>query len=134
MAKAFAQMSKAYVISAAGVVDDRMRSMLSDHPDDQEFLRRAEVAGGSVIVGPDTRIVAGPAAGDWEGILYGDLDFEVGIRMKLRHDLAGHYNRPDVFRLLVNRRPAPLLETYEVSVDTEPQLEGGTIQLPPAPE
>jgi hypothetical protein len=30
--------------------------------------------------------------------------------MKLRHDFAGHYNRPDIFRLHVNRE-APQLYT-----------------------
>lgn len=128
MAKSFAQMSKAFVLSAAGIVDDRMRSILSDRPDDQEFLRSPEIGGGSVIVGPDTRILAGPLAGDTEGILYADLEFEVGVKMKLRHDLAGHYNRPDVFRLLVNRRAAPLLESLEA--DGPPEM--GLLEAGPA--
>jgi len=119
MAKAFAQMTKAFVMSSAGVVDDRMRAMLSDRPEDQEFLRRPDVGGGSVIVGPDTRLLAGPLDGETEDILYADLDLEIGVKMKIRHDLAGHYNRPDVFRLLVNRRAAPLLETFH---ETAPGL------------
>ena len=45
--------------------------------------------------------MAGPL-GPEEGILYADLDLELGVRMKLRHDFAGHYNRPDVFQLRVN--------------------------------
>ncbi|NNC39786.1 MAG: carbon-nitrogen hydrolase family protein [Acidimicrobiia bacterium] len=118
MAKAFAQMSKAFVLSAAGIIDDRMRSMLSDHPDDLDFLHRAEVAGGSVIVAPDTRLIAGPLYGDTEGVVYGDMDFELGVKMKLRHDLAGHYNRPDVFRLLVNRNPAGLVESGGDEIET----------------
>jgi len=117
MAKSFAQMSKAYVLSAAGVVDDRMRSMLSDRKEDLDFLSQGEVAGGSVIVAPDTRILAGPLDGSTEGILYGDMDFEIGVRMKLRHDLAGHYNRPDVFRLLVNRNPAGLIGSSDHDLD-----------------
>ena len=123
MAKAFAQMSKAFVISASGVIDDRMRAMLSDRPEDQEFLRRPDIGGGSVIVGPDTRVLAGPLDGEAEDILYADLDFELGVKMKLRHDLAGHYNRPDVFRLAVNRRAAPLFETVnEDAAALGPQL------------
>jgi hypothetical protein len=50
------------------------------------------------------------------------MDLDAGITMKLRHDLAGHYNRPDVFRLLVNRAPAPLLLEA-----TSEQLERATI-------
>ncbi len=112
MAKGFAQMSKAFVISAAGVVDDRIRDAIAGSSDDVEFLSQAGISGGSVIVGPDTRILAGPVPGDREEIIYADLDFDVGIRMKLRHDLAGHYNRGDVFRLLVNRSATRLIETF----------------------
>lgn len=113
-AKAFAQMSKAFVISASAVVDDRVREMLSVDAEGAEFLSRDDIGGGSCIVAPDTRVIAGPTVGNEETILYADMDLDVGIRMKLRHDLAGHYNRPDVFRLLVNRNPAPLM--HEVSV------------------
>jgi aliphatic nitrilase len=38
-----------------------------------------------------------------EGILYAECDLELGIAMKLRHDFAGHYNRPDIFHLQINR-------------------------------
>ncbi len=112
MAKGFAQMSKAFVISAASVVDDRIREAIAGSGDDVEFLSKADISGGSVIVGPDTRILAGPVPGDREEILYADMDFDVGIRMKLRHDFAGHYNRGDVFRLLVNRSATRLIETF----------------------
>lgn len=108
-ARAFAQMSKAYVISASAVVDDRIRELLGDSEENAEFLTREDIGGGSCIVAPDTRVVAGPEVGNHETILYADMDLDVGIKMKLRHDLAGHYNRPDVFRLLVNRSAAPLM-------------------------
>ena len=51
-----------------------------------------------------------------EGILYADCNLEIGIQMKLRHDFAGHYNRPDIFHLHINRA-APRL----YSVHNEPQ-------------
>jgi aliphatic nitrilase len=55
-----------------------------------------------------------------EGILYADCNLEIGIQMKLRHDFAGHYNRPDIFHLHINRA-APKL----YSVHNDPQaLEG----------
>ena len=38
-----------------------------------------------------------------EGILYADCNLELGVQMKLRHDFAGHYNRPDIFHLHINR-------------------------------
>ena len=97
----FAQMSKAYVVSACGTVDDRMIEMLELSPADEELIRNPDFCGGSTIVGPDSRVLAGPMGAE-EGILYADLDLEVGIKMKLRHDFAGHYNRPDVFQVRVN--------------------------------
>ncbi|UCG41518.1 MAG: hypothetical protein JSV07_04515, partial [Acidimicrobiia bacterium] len=83
---------------------------------------------GSAIVAPDMRVIAGPMSGDEEGILYADMDFDIGVKLKLRHDLAGHYNRPDVFRLLVNKNPAPLLETYR-GPDGRPELEGEHVEV-----
>ena len=132
MAKGFAQMSKAFVISAASVVDDRIRDAIAGTEDDVEFLSRPDIAGGTVIVGPDTRILAGPVPGDREEIIYADMDFDVGIKMKLRHDFAGHYNRGDVFRLLVNRGATRLMETFA----TTPQRLGPDVEildLPPQP-
>jgi aliphatic nitrilase len=105
--QSFAQMSKAYVISACGTVDDRMIELLELSPDDEELIRNSDFTGGSTIVSPDSHVLAGPM-GSEEGILYADLDLEVGIKMKLRHDFAGHYNRPDVFQVRVNTRKPEL--------------------------
>ncbi len=100
--QAFAQMSKAFVISACGTVDERMIEMLEPSAEAETFLRSPECCGGSVIVAPNSRILAGPM-GPEEGILYAECNLELGILMKLRHDFAGHYNRPDIFQLHVNR-------------------------------
>jgi aliphatic nitrilase len=100
--QAFAQMSKAFVVSACGTVDERMIEMLAPTPEGEKFLRNPDCCGGSVIVAPNSRILAGPM-GPEEGILYADCNLELGVLMKLRHDFAGHYNRPDIFQLHVNR-------------------------------
>jgi aliphatic nitrilase len=100
--QAFAQMSKAFVVSACGTVDERMIAMLEPTPEAEKFLRNPDCCGGSVIVAPNSRILAGPMGAE-EGILYADCDLELGVLMKLRHDFAGHYNRPDIFQLHVNR-------------------------------
>ena len=117
--QAFAQMSKAYVVSACGTVDERMIEMLELSPADEELIRNPDFCGGSTIVGPDSRVLAGPLGAE-EAILYAELDLEVGIKMKLRHDFAGHYNRPDVFQVRVNtRRP----ELYGRVADLPAELE-----------
>jgi aliphatic nitrilase len=125
--KAFAQMSKAYVISACGAVDERTIELLELSPQDEEFIRNPELTGGSIIVGPDSRTVAGPLGAE-EDILYADLDLEVGIRMKLRHDFAGHYNRPDVFQMRVNTRRPELYARADAD-DTPPALDDTALYL-----
>ena len=62
--------------------------------------------GGSCIVGPLGDVLAGPAWGE-EAILTAEVDLGEIARGKFDLDVAGHYARPDVFRLYVNERPAP---------------------------
>ena len=128
--QAFAQMSKAWVISACGTVDEDMIRKLEVGPAGEKFLRNPDCCGGSVIVAPNSRIVAGPMGAE-EGILYAECNLEVGISMKLRHDFAGHYNRPDIFQLHVNRN-APRLYTVYGSAGA-PAL-GGPDAVPQLPD
>lgn len=76
-----------------------VRVSLGDGPD--TVLMR----GGSAIVTPFGRVLAGP---DFTGetILTADLDLREVGRGKFDFDVAGHYSRPDVFRLIVNEEPA----------------------------
>ena len=62
--------------------------------------------GGSCIVNPMGEILAGPDY-DGECILTADIDLDEVVRGKYDFDVAGHYARPDVFRLHVNERPQP---------------------------
>ncbi len=109
-AQAFAQMSKAFVISACGTVDEEMIK-LEVGPEAEKFLRDPDSCGGSVIVAPNSRILAGPMGAE-EGILYAECNLELGVLTKLRHDFAGHYNRPDIFQLQINRS-APHIYTVQ---------------------
>src|SRR5579871_6093045 len=66
------------------------------------------IRGGSVIVGPLGQVLAGP---NYQGecILTADLDLGEIAEGKFDLDVAGHYARPDVFRLTVheeNTNPA----------------------------
>jgi nitrilase len=58
--------------------------------------------GDSVIVDPRGVVVAGPLH-EKHGILYADCDPARAAAAKRTLDVAGHYGRPDVFRLEVNR-------------------------------
>lgn len=62
--------------------------------------------GGSVIVGPDSAVIA--RADLATDVLYADLDLDRISGELQSMDVAGHYNRPDVFQLRVNTtRPQP---------------------------
>ncbi|MCY4526365.1 MAG: nitrilase, partial [Anaerolineaceae bacterium] len=59
--------------------------------------------GGSAIYGPDGAALAGPCFGE-ETILHAQLDLRQIAQESMTLDVSGHYARPDVFTLSVNRR------------------------------
>ena len=129
--QAFAQMTKAFVISACGTVDEQTIAKLQPSPDGDKFLRSPDCCGGSVIVAPNGRIIAGPMGAE-EGILYAECDLELAISMKLRHDFAGHYNRPDIFHLQINRS-APQIYSVHGNQPASLAARAETLTLSSAP-
>ena len=57
-------------------------------------------------------------------------NLDLAIQMKLRHDFAGHYNRPDIFQMHINRA-APQL--YRVHNDPAALTAPATEELPVPP-
>jgi nitrilase len=74
------------------------------YPDPQEWLN----AGDSVVVAPQGEIVAGPLHRE-HGVLYAEIDPAAADAAHYTLDVAGHYHRPDVFRLTVDRSPRDAL-------------------------
>ncbi|MCW5699522.1 MAG: carbon-nitrogen hydrolase family protein [Rhodospirillales bacterium] len=62
--------------------------------------------GGSCIIDPLGQVLAGRHF-DGETILVAEIDRAQIPRGKYDFDVAGHYARPDIFRLHVNERPMP---------------------------
>jgi nitrilase len=83
-------------------------------PDRERLWRGVEphgdwmLDGYSVIVDPAGTVLAGPLVRE-EGILYAELDLDAARARRRLFDPVGHYNRPDVFRLVVDDRPKPHL-------------------------
>ena len=80
-----------------------------DVPDDMPYAAEIKAAigdmpanGGSCIAAPDGSWVLPPVIGT-EGIRYADLDPAFVRRERQNFDPSGHYSRPDVTRLIVNR-------------------------------
>lgn len=59
-----------------------------------------------MIVNPLGAVLAGPLYGE-EGVLTADIDLGEIAEGKYDLDTAGHYARPDLFRLEVNESPQP---------------------------
>jgi nitrilase len=96
--KHIARESRAFVLSCC------VYQRASSYPDDVQLAEGDELVGrgGSAILGPDGAYLAGPLW-DEEGILYAELDPQRLYEERQRFDPAGHYHRPDVFRLKVRR-------------------------------
>ena len=75
-------------------------SVDSVFPDGEEWLN----PGDSVIVAPTGRVVAGPLHEAYD-ILYADIDATEATNQHRTLDVAGHYSRPDIFTLTVDRSP-----------------------------
>jgi nitrilase len=86
-------------------------ALRSDYPADYPAIQGDDPAtvmsrGGSCIIDPLGRVLAGPAS-DGPTILAADLDLGEIARGKFDFDVAGHYARPDIFRLVVDETAAP---------------------------
>ncbi len=80
----------------------------ADYPDDYECVQGNDpetvlIRGGSVIISPLGKILAGPVYDD-EAVLIADLDMGDIARGKYDLDVVGHYARPDIFCLSVDER------------------------------
>ena len=67
---------------------------------DEEWIN----SGDAVVVKPFGGVVAGPLHRE-KGILYATIDLEAARSSRKSLDVAGHYGRPDLFHLEIDRRP-----------------------------
>jgi nitrilase len=123
-----AKEGRTYVIGVTSCL--RATDLPADLPGRADLYGGAEdwlSRGNSAIVGPDGDLLAGPLIGE-EGIVYAEIDAAVARASRQQFDAAGHYNRPDVFRLQVDTRPRPAVTETDCLAGAS---SAGTIHEPP---
>jgi len=94
--------AKAFGIMCAGYMDRAMFDMLAaGDPAAAAILEQTPKAITQFVT--PTGMATGDALQDEEGIAYAEFDLNACVEPKQFHDVAGYYNRFDVFDLRVNR-------------------------------
>lgn len=108
-----AKEARSFVVSVGALMS------IKDFPDDtpyrEEIIRNAVdpiTDGGSCIAGPDGEWVVEPVVGK-EGLFTGTIDFNRVLEERQNLDVSGHYSRPDVTQLTVNRERQSTVRTID---------------------
>ena len=108
-----AQESRSFVVSVSGLMS--VKDFPADTPHREEIVRKARdplTDGGSCIAGPDGSWILEPVVHE-EGLFKATIDFNRVLEERQNMDVAGHYSRPDVTRLVVNRERQSTLRTED---------------------
>lgn len=103
----YAVEGQTFVLAPCAVVGQAGQDLFCD----TDLKRQLLLPGGGFarIYGPEGSELAAPLAETEEGILYADLDFALISIAKSAADPVGHYSRPDVFQLVFNNTPHPVV-------------------------
>lgn len=106
LSRSHALESQVYVLKACGI-------LTADQVPDDFLLKDQtiwDMDGGSGIIGPDGKYVAGPVYKE-ETIIYAEIDPEVILKSKWKIDTVGHYSRSDVVQLVIQGESKQALTT-----------------------
>jgi nitrilase len=102
--------SRSFVVSVSGLMKKEDFPPGTPHLD--EIIKNApEVMadGGSCLAGPDGNWIIEPIA-DEEGLFLAEIDINRVLEERQNFDAVGHYSRPDVTQLIVNRERQSLVK------------------------
>ncbi|NOX65618.1 MAG: carbon-nitrogen hydrolase family protein, partial [Chlorobi bacterium] len=101
--KFIAKESRSFVVSVSGLM--RIEDFPSDTPHLKIILKNAPKVladGGSCIAGPDGEWIVEPTL-EKEELIISTIDFNRVLEERQNFDPVGHYSRPDVTKLTINR-------------------------------
>ena len=109
----YALEGQCFVVASTSVVTQEIVDAMGLREEQAELLPLG--GGHSAIFGPDGQPLGNRLAPTEEGLVIAEIDLGFISLAKAAADPAGHYARPDVTRLLLNRNPARPVEHLEPS-------------------
>lgn len=105
-----AKESRSFVISVSSLM--RVEDFPKETPHLEKILEKSPPVmanGGSCIAGPDGEWIVEPIV-DKEGLIISTIDFNRVLEERQNFDSVGHYSRPDVTKLSINRDRQSLVD------------------------
>jgi len=135
VSQVYAAEGQCFVVAPCATVSKAMHEMLCT--DDLQRQLLLQGGGFARIYGPDGAPLGNTLPENEEGIVYADIDLGMISLSKAAADPAGHYSRPDVTRLLLDKTPRERVVNHQRAatevVGTEPAEPAPRAADTPAP-